>query len=84
TISVEHLFSSVKHSLSDARSSMTAEMASVDIVTKEWLKSGLGKGINYTIPSITRVPVGGGASLKKRRKTSASMGNRLNSLSAAS
>ncbi|KAJ7710654.1 hypothetical protein B0H17DRAFT_914879, partial [Mycena rosella] len=59
-ISVERLFSSVKHSLSDARSSMTAETASVDIVTKEWLKSGLGKGINYTIPIITRVPVGEG------------------------
>ncbi|KAJ7720756.1 hypothetical protein DFH07DRAFT_760713, partial [Mycena maculata] len=41
SISVEHLFSSVKHTLSDARSSMTAETAAVDIVTKEWLKSGL-------------------------------------------
>ncbi|KAJ7742359.1 hypothetical protein DFH07DRAFT_750529, partial [Mycena maculata] len=41
SISVEHQFSRVKHTLSDARSSMTAETAVVDIVTKEWLKSGL-------------------------------------------
>ncbi|KAJ7737172.1 hypothetical protein DFH07DRAFT_685844, partial [Mycena maculata] len=41
SISVEHLFSSVKHTLSDACSSMIAETAVVDIVTKEWLKSGL-------------------------------------------
>ncbi|KAJ7724710.1 hypothetical protein DFH07DRAFT_758916, partial [Mycena maculata] len=41
SICVEHLFSSVKHTLSDAHSSMTAETAAVDIVTKEWLKSGL-------------------------------------------
>jgi hypothetical protein len=44
SISVEHLFSSLKHTLSDAQSSMTAETASVDIATKEWLKSG----VNYT------------------------------------
>ncbi|KAJ7740685.1 hypothetical protein DFH07DRAFT_751407, partial [Mycena maculata] len=43
--SVEHLFSSVKHTLSDARSSMTAETAAVDIVTKEWL---LKSGLDYT------------------------------------
>jgi hypothetical protein len=48
SISVERLFSSLKHTLSDARSSMTAETASVDIVTKEWLKSGLAEGVNYT------------------------------------
>ncbi|KAJ7306290.1 hypothetical protein DFH08DRAFT_720868 [Mycena albidolilacea] len=47
SISIEHLFSSVKHPLSDARSSMIAETVSVDIVTKEWLKSGLDQGINY-------------------------------------
>ncbi|KAJ7021234.1 hypothetical protein C8F04DRAFT_892672, partial [Mycena alexandri] len=45
--SVERLFSSLKHTLSDARSSMTAETTSIDIVTKEWRKSGLDKGINY-------------------------------------
>jgi len=27
---------------------MTAEMVSVDIVTKEWLKEGLAEGVNYT------------------------------------
>jgi hypothetical protein len=27
---------------------MTAETASVDIVTKEWLRSGLAEGVNYT------------------------------------
>ncbi|KAJ7742345.1 hypothetical protein DFH07DRAFT_777762 [Mycena maculata] len=37
----------VKHTLSDARSSMTAETAAVDIVTKEWLKSGLAQGVDY-------------------------------------
>ncbi|KAJ7808721.1 hypothetical protein B0H14DRAFT_3482044 [Mycena olivaceomarginata] len=48
SISVECLFSSLKHTLSDARSSMTAETASVDIVTMECLKSGLAEGVNYT------------------------------------
>ncbi|KAJ6629632.1 hypothetical protein B0H10DRAFT_1776203, partial [Mycena sp. CBHHK59/15] len=33
--------------LSDARSFMTAETVSLDIVTKEWLRSGLSKGVNY-------------------------------------
>jgi hypothetical protein len=47
SVSVEHLFSSVKHTLSDAGSSMTAETMSVDVVTKEWLNSGLGQGVNY-------------------------------------
>ena len=47
SISVERLFSGLKHTLSDARASMTAETASVDIVTKEWLKSGLAEGVNY-------------------------------------
>lgn len=47
SISVERLFSSVKHTLSDARSSMTAETAAVDIVTKEWLKSGLAEDVDY-------------------------------------
>ena len=46
-ISVERLFSSVKHTLTDARSSMTAEMAPLDIVTKERLKARLVDGINY-------------------------------------
>jgi hypothetical protein len=32
SISIERLFSSVKHTLSDVRSSMTAETASVDII----------------------------------------------------
>jgi uncharacterized protein YqiB (DUF1249 family) len=48
SISVEHLFSSLKHTLSDAQSSMTVETASVDIATKEWLKLGLTEGVNYT------------------------------------
>ena len=47
SISVERLFSSLKHTLSDARSSMTAETASVGIVTKKRSKSGLGEGVNY-------------------------------------
>ena len=44
SISVDCLFSSLKHTLSVARSSMTAETVSVDIVTKEWLKAGLAEG----------------------------------------
>ncbi|KAK7045126.1 reverse transcriptase-RNase H-integrase [Favolaschia claudopus] len=32
----------------DDRASMTAETISVDVVTKAWLKSGLGEGVNYT------------------------------------
>jgi hypothetical protein len=48
SISVEHLFSSLKHILSDAQSSMTVETASVDIIMKEWLKSGFAEGVNYT------------------------------------
>ncbi|KAJ7439017.1 hypothetical protein B0H11DRAFT_1752241, partial [Mycena galericulata] len=43
-ISVECLFSSLKH----ARTSMTADTVSVDVVCKEWLKSGLVEGVNYT------------------------------------
>jgi hypothetical protein len=43
SISVERLFSSLKHTLTDSRSSMTALTASLDIVTKAWLKSGLGE-----------------------------------------
>jgi hypothetical protein len=48
SISIECLFSSLKHTLSDAWSSMTTETVSVDIVTKEWLKSRLAEGIDYT------------------------------------
>ncbi|KAJ7023969.1 hypothetical protein C8F04DRAFT_890992, partial [Mycena alexandri] len=46
-ISVECPFSTLKHTLSDARSSMTAETVSIDIITKGWLKSGLDEGVNY-------------------------------------
>jgi hypothetical protein len=47
SISVERLFSSSKHTLSDSRSSMTAASASKTVVAKEWLKQGLGNGIDY-------------------------------------
>ena len=47
SISVEWLFSSSKHTLSDSRSSMTAASASKTVVAKEWLKQGLGNGIDY-------------------------------------
>jgi hypothetical protein len=47
SISVERLFSSSKHTLSDSRSSLTAESASKTIVTKEWLRKGLGDRVNY-------------------------------------
>jgi hypothetical protein len=44
SISVEQLFLSSKHTLSDLHSSMTAESASKTVVDKEWLKKGLGVG----------------------------------------
>jgi hypothetical protein len=47
SISVERLFSSSKHTLSDARSSLTAESASKTVVAKELLKKGFGEGLNY-------------------------------------
>jgi hypothetical protein len=47
SISVERLFSSSKHTLSDAHSAMTTESASKTVVAKEWLKKGFGVGINY-------------------------------------
>jgi hypothetical protein len=47
SISVERLFSSSKHTLSDSRSSLTAESASKTVVAKEWLKKGFGAEVNY-------------------------------------
>src|ERR1700761_2020205 len=48
SILVERLFSNMKHTLSDARLSKTAETVSMDVVCKEWVKSDLGEGVNYT------------------------------------
>ena len=47
SVSVERLFLSSKHTLSESRSSMTAKSASITIICKEWLKLGYGEGINY-------------------------------------
>jgi hAT family C-terminal dimerisation region len=47
SISVERLFSSSKHTLSDARSSLSAKSGSKTVVAKEWLKRGFGEGMNY-------------------------------------
>ena len=47
SISVERLFSSSKHTLSDTRSSLTAVSASKTVVVKEWLKKGFGADVNY-------------------------------------
>jgi hypothetical protein len=47
SISVKHLFSSSKHTLSDSRCLMTAESASKTVVAKEWLKNGFGEGVDY-------------------------------------
>ena len=47
SISVERLFSSSKHTLSDSRSDMTAESASKTVVAKEWLKKSLRAGLDY-------------------------------------
>ncbi|KAJ7354026.1 hypothetical protein DFH08DRAFT_803936 [Mycena albidolilacea] len=47
SISVERLFSSLKKTITDERASKTVETVFVDVVTKEWLKLGLAKGVNY-------------------------------------
>jgi len=47
SILVERLFFRSKHTLSDTRSSMTAESALKTVVVKEWLKKGLGEGIDF-------------------------------------
>ena len=47
SISVEQLFSSSKHMLLDSCSAMTAESVSKTVLAKEWLKKGLGVGMNY-------------------------------------
>lgn len=41
SVSVERLFSSCKHTMSDARSSFKATKAAQTVITKEWLKRGL-------------------------------------------
>ena len=47
SISVKHLFSSSKHTLSDAWSSLSAESASKTVIAKEWLKRGFSEGVSY-------------------------------------
>ena len=47
SISVERLFSSSKQTLSDSRSSLTAQSASKTVVAKELLKKGFGESLNY-------------------------------------
>ncbi|KIK74772.1 hypothetical protein PAXRUDRAFT_174658, partial [Paxillus rubicundulus Ve08.2h10] len=47
SISVERLFSSSKHTLSDSCSSLTAESTSLTVISKEWLKLGYSDGIDY-------------------------------------
>ena len=54
SISVERLFSSSKHTLSDSRSSLTAESASKTVVAKEWLRRGFGAKVNYLDDISTR------------------------------
>lgn len=47
SVSVERLFSSSKHTMSDTRSSLLASSASKTVVSKHWLKRGLGADIHY-------------------------------------
>jgi hypothetical protein len=47
SISVEQLFSSSKHTLSDTHSSLTEVSALKTVVVKEWLKKGFGADVNY-------------------------------------
>ncbi|KAF7358398.1 hypothetical protein MVEN_00889900 [Mycena venus] len=46
-VTVECLFSSSKHTMSDARSSMVVATASATVVAKELLKAGFGEGLDY-------------------------------------
>jgi hypothetical protein len=54
SVPVERLFSSSKHAMSDAWSSMAASTTSSTVVTKELLNAGFGEGLDYlegiTIP----------------------------------
>ncbi|KAF7371504.1 HAT family dimerization protein [Mycena venus] len=47
SIAVERLFSSSKHTMSDARSSMVAATASATVVAEQLLKAGFGEGLDY-------------------------------------
>ncbi|KAJ3019454.1 hypothetical protein NUW54_g80 [Trametes sanguinea] len=47
SIAVERLFWSCRHTLHDARSSLSASSASMTVITMEWLKRGLGDNIDY-------------------------------------
>jgi hypothetical protein len=47
SVSVERLFSSSKHTLSDSRSSLSAESASITVIAKEWLKRDFGDNVNF-------------------------------------
>jgi hypothetical protein len=47
SIAVERLFSSSKHTMVDARSSMAASTASSTIVMKELLNADFGEGVDY-------------------------------------
>ncbi|KAJ6536074.1 hypothetical protein B0H19DRAFT_963113 [Mycena capillaripes] len=47
SIIIKRLFSSLK-TITDEQAPMATEKVSVDVVTKEWLKSGSPKGVNYT------------------------------------
>ena len=47
SISIELLFLSSKHTLSNTHSAMKVESASKTVVAKEWLKKCYGVGINY-------------------------------------
>ena len=52
SIGIERLFSSCRHTLTDARSRLTAESAALTVITKEWLKRGLGEDVAY-LESVT-------------------------------
>ncbi|KAJ7813740.1 hypothetical protein B0H14DRAFT_2604649 [Mycena olivaceomarginata] len=64
TIAVERLFSSMKHTLMDDRTSMIPENSSTCIVTKEWLKPGLALISGTKIPILTFVTANGGALIR--------------------
>jgi hypothetical protein len=47
SVAVERLFSSCRRTMTEERGSLTPDSAWKTVISKEWLKAGLGKGLNY-------------------------------------
>jgi hypothetical protein len=47
SVTVERLSSSCRRTMTEERGSLTPDSACKTVISKEWLKAGLGKGLNY-------------------------------------